>query len=726
MRYLRAVLVLAVLSVCLPAAIGVDRNGSRSPGSESVSETGCRSFNHFLPFFWSTPKIVAVGGTDAAGTVRVDDFSVAATGDGKIDYEWDGDGRLTKEVLPAGRERVWDYTDGRLSGYSQTGGGIDRATTLGYDSTGRLASETTGSQSTLYGYDVGGQLGSVDAPGTTGDSTYNYTDTGLRETATTGGVATGYVYDPAGQMASVTPAGGTPTVYGYDPAGRRTAETTGVSAKSFGNDPAGRLTTTATNGTVTSTRTLNPAGQPEAVTGSGGVTYLDWAPGGELVSVTRPGEGIATLTRPGGDTAWSSATQGTGSRALSADIYGSTLDTVLAAGTSYDAYGKLATPTGATVAVGYRGELSIDGLSYLRARNYDPGTGSFTTVDPVAPIPGAAGANPYTYVNNSPLNYTDPTGLWSIPGALRGVYDAVAGNGMVGGATEVLSQLAEAAAPYMAAVDHWASKAATWVVDHKEIIAATVVGIVVGAACTGLSLGLGAVGCAVLAGGISGVVGGALTSCGEGHATGECLTGMVVGGVVGAVSGALFAVGGKIVGAVAKSGYSRFATTRAGQAVSRFFSKEATTAAEGSLGRTLTPRPTGGRGPTSSGGFDVSGVPARSLDHSQATINSRGADLVEAHLQRFANGGPLDAPEQGMLGRLRQISAGGLDPTEYDRAFYTHELRELVRYRRAGFPSGQPRVGNYELWDALHTATLRDYGITRAGAPAALYHPSVR
>ncbi|MGB3410979.1 MAG: RHS repeat-associated core domain-containing protein [Microthrixaceae bacterium] len=549
------------------------------------------SFNDFLPFFWGTPKIVAVGGTDAAGSVRVDDFSVATTGDGKVaGYEWDDDGRLTKEVLPAGKERVWDYTDGRLSGYSQTGGGIDRATTLGYDSTGRIASETTGSQSTLYGYDVGGQLGSVDAPGTTGDSTYTYSDTGLRETATTGGVATGYVYYPAGQLASTTPAGGTPTVYSYDPAGRRTSETTGANAKSFGYDPAGRLTTTSKNGSLTSTRTLDLAGQPETVTGSGGVTYLDWTPGGELVSVTRPGEGIATLTRPGGGTAWSSATQGTGSRALSADIYGSTLDTGLAAGASYDAYGKPVTPTGATVAVGYRGEVSIDGLAYLRARNYDPGTGSFTTVDPVAPIPGAAGANPYTYVNNSPLNYTDPTGMFSVTGAL-----GTAGKFVSGYSTAKLAyDLIQDPAGTWKKVQHAASKTVGWVVDHKGIIAATVVGIAVGAACTGLSLGLGAFGCAVLAGGVAGGMGGAFTNCGGNNTASQCATGTLLGGVVGAATGALFYGGGKILGAVAKSGYSRFATTRAGQAASRFFSKEATAtavdAAEGTVAKTLTPR----------------------------------------------------------------------------------------------------------------------------------------
>ncbi len=51
------------------------------------------------------------------------------------------------------------------------------------------------------------------------------------------------------------------------------------------------------------------------------------------------------------------------------------------------------------------------GLVYLRARWYDPSTGRFTTRDP---FPGLATLpqtlNPYVYVNNNPINLTDPTG----------------------------------------------------------------------------------------------------------------------------------------------------------------------------------------------------------------------------------------------------------------------------------------------------------------------------
>ncbi|TDC41445.1 ricin-type beta-trefoil lectin domain protein [Micromonospora sp. KC213] len=114
------------------------------------------------------------------------------------------------------------------------------------------------------------------------------------------------------------------------------------------------------------------------------------------------------------------------------------------------------------------------------------------------------------------------------------------------------------------------------------------------------------------------------------------------------------------------------------------------------------------------------------LDWTKAKIQTNGVDAVEKHLLRFTDGGPLESAEQGMLNRLRSISAGEMEATPHDLRFYTHELRESVLYRKAGYRTGQPEVDSYELWDQLHTQSLNDYGLTRVGAPNDLYHPSVR
>jgi RHS repeat-associated protein len=60
-------------------------------------------------------------------------------------------------------------------------------------------------------------------------------------------------------------------------------------------------------------------------------------------------------------------------------------------------------------AIGYTGNWTDPdtGLVYLRARDYDPATAQFMTIDPVVDVT----RQPYTYVSNNPLVDTDPTGL---------------------------------------------------------------------------------------------------------------------------------------------------------------------------------------------------------------------------------------------------------------------------------------------------------------------------
>ena len=50
------------------------------------------------------------------------------------------------------------------------------------------------------------------------------------------------------------------------------------------------------------------------------------------------------------------------------------------------------------------------GLTHLGAREYDPGTGRFTSVDPVLTVTDPQQLNAYAYSNNNPVSYTDPAG----------------------------------------------------------------------------------------------------------------------------------------------------------------------------------------------------------------------------------------------------------------------------------------------------------------------------
>ena len=100
---------------------------------------------------------------------------------------------------------------------------------------------------------------------------------------------------------------------------------------------------------------------------------------------------------------------------LLADAVGSVRATVDQAGvvsaeTAFTAYGELL--TGDAGSFGFAGEqLDTTGLLHLRARQYNPSVGRFTTVDPVQPgAPGTTGYNLYTYSANNPTTFTDPTG----------------------------------------------------------------------------------------------------------------------------------------------------------------------------------------------------------------------------------------------------------------------------------------------------------------------------
>ena len=129
--------------------------------------------------------------------------------------------------------------------------------------------------------------------------------------------------------------------------------------------------------------------------------------------------------------------------------------------------------------------------------------------------------------------------------------------------------------------------------------------------------------------------------------------------------------------------------------------------------------PKGAKGPASGRPFDPSkaGGPIRQLSTKNVRVTPKGIDAVEQHLSRF---GP-DAENAGMAARLRKIAAGELEATPADMNFYTHELRESVRYRQLGHPTGDP---GYDVWNNAHTATLEDYGLTEG--PGVLYHPSVK
>jgi len=110
------------------------------------------------------------------------------------------------------------------------------------------------------------------------------------------------------------------------------------------------------------------------------------------------------------------------------------------------------------------------------------------------------------------------------------------------------------------------------------------------------------------------------------------------------------------------------------------------------------------------------------LSDQNVKITDKGVGLVEAHVRRF---NPVGEAELRMVERLRGITTQTLVAEPVDLRFYTHELREYLRYKKLGYPTGQPADPDeaYELWNNAHTATLEEYKLKEGFG--VLFHPSV-
>ena len=122
------------------------------------------------------------------------------------------------------------------------------------------------------------------------------------------------------------------------------------------------------------------------------------------------------------------------------DHQGTVRDVVSDGGTNqkfeYDSFGNLT--SGSSPRIGYASrEFDSDtGLYNNRARWYSPEMGRFISEDPIGFAAGDT--NLYRYVGNSPVNYTDPSGLYAIGAALGLDSTPIAG---LGGRVDVANVL---------------------------------------------------------------------------------------------------------------------------------------------------------------------------------------------------------------------------------------------------------------------------------------------
>jgi RHS repeat-associated protein len=277
--------------------------------------------------------------------------------------------------------------------------------------TSRYAGPATGGVTTTFGYDDIGQLESESDTGGYSAS-YTYDDNGNRATKLSGGVTETYTCDDADKLTSVTYSNGTPTkTYQYHFSGRCTSVTQGGVTTALTYDKASRPTlvdhptlpdaTYAYNGfdarvskTVGSTTTTYKRAGPDPVS-----PVLSDVVGS---TTTRHLPGISS--RVGSTSTFSHS--GIKNGILQTNSSQSNIATK-----RYDAFGnQLATSGTWNTQFSYGAPFDYQtdpefGLQLLGHRYYDSSTGRFLSRDPIKD-----GRNWYTYCENDPVGFADPTG----------------------------------------------------------------------------------------------------------------------------------------------------------------------------------------------------------------------------------------------------------------------------------------------------------------------------
>lgn len=108
------------------------------------------------------------------------------------------------------------------------------------------------------------------------------------------------------------------------------------------------------------------------------------------------------------------------------------------------------------------------------------------------------------------------------------------------------------------------------------------------------------------------------------------------------------------------------------------------------------------------------------LSWKNAEITKEGIEIVKRHLSRFDD----VTANRKMIARLEKIEKKEIPITDWDKRYYTHELREYERYKKIGVKDG---INLEEIYNDAHTATLEDYKISEYdnNGKDNIYHPDV-
>ncbi|WP_051754879.1 RHS repeat-associated core domain-containing protein [Kitasatospora purpeofusca] len=354
---------------------------------------------------------------DGRTSVDVTDYTYSPAGDVTSVSTWRNDGATDTQCFS------YDHLKRLTQAWTDTGGTTTRPGPSVPGVGG--CTNTTPNPATIggpapywqsFGYDAtGNRTGTVDHD-PTGDTAKDVTAT--------------HTYPAPGQprphapTSTRTTTGNGPTVttgYTYDQTGNTlTRPDEGGNTQTMTWDPDGHLATAATSG-GTSTYVYDADGNrllrrdPGRTTlylGSAELT-LDTATG--QVSGTRyyPTDGGPTIARTsdGRLSYIASDLNGTGTTAIDTSSLGVTRRAFKPFGEERGAQPAPGEWLGEKGFVGGAQDKAT-GLTHLGAREYDPKLGRFLSVDPVIDTSDPQQLQGYLYANNSPLTFSDPSGLW--------------------------------------------------------------------------------------------------------------------------------------------------------------------------------------------------------------------------------------------------------------------------------------------------------------------------
>lgn len=372
-----------------------------------------------------------ISATDAYGRVALESF---ANGQQTTREYWANTGLLRRQSTQAGsvfaqdwryeydaNQNVIERIDGRSA--------AEETTQYAYDHLGRLSSADSfaglpggGGASThleAYTYDLLGNIksrGVTDATtGTSTSWTYNYETGDSRRllSVTDGTVDSSFEYDAAGRMQKRTGNLQTPLELLYNAQGMPTAmgqaldTSAGLAgATTIGYDAFGtRIRKSSPDG---ETLYLDDAFRRVSSASASGLE--------EHLTISGGGHAVAEIIR---DTIGTDHVQ-----YLHTDVLGSVDAVTDESGAvveerRHEAFGKIRSTSGGApygVKPSFTGHEfdSEHGLVNMKARLYDPEIGRFLTPDPLLADPSQIqGINPYSYVNNNPLRFVDPSGMQS-------------------------------------------------------------------------------------------------------------------------------------------------------------------------------------------------------------------------------------------------------------------------------------------------------------------------